>query len=589
MTNSTKNKRRMFHILIVIVIGWFVLFVRLLDIQILEVRDFSDRHIDLLTRSVEQREQEFILSSGRGNIFDRNMDSLLEQKEIKTIIVFPFSKDMINREKINQLAEDIDTNQDDLYQQIRDLDRPSYLKQGTKPIELTDQQEELVNQLAIPGIIAIPYTIQNYNEVLAKHVLGYLGQAPDVINTDYQKYVERGILKQDSLIGRSGLEMSFQELLMGIGESKIAYFVDNQGHPLNGLSSKYNLQKDSYYPLSLVTTIDKKIQQIAEEQFKKYGIKDGSVVVLNPDNSDILAMASVPDFDLLHLDPNSSDWNNKGVQVIAPGSTFKTLIAIAGLQEGIVSPNEQFYCSGVIPAYHFSCHTVHGDLTFAEGYADSCNIVFAEVAERLGPEKIEAYAEKLGLVGKIGWQGEFFNNDSFSQIENEETNRVFHPDTNINDLGSIMRTAIGQQDVRISPLAAANLIVTILNNGIVHEPRLVSKVIYRNGTDYYDFPVHQTDSKVASSDTFQEIRALMEKVVKEGTGQLLKQAKWSIAGKTGTAETNNDRNHQWFIGYGPTENPQYAIAIVVKNVKTSNPLAKKVFIGIMDGLAEMNE
>lgn len=585
MQDTKKNKRRMFLLLILFFLSWMVLLYRLLMIQIIDTRDFSSNHIDLIAKSIQQRKQEFILASGRGNIYDRNLQSLLERREIITVIAFPFAKYEINTNTKEALAKVLKLKEEDLIKQINRLKTPALISKNGKAIEISQAQQMEIEQLQIPGIVAAPYISQDANKILAKHAIGYMGQAPEEILEKYQDYMNRGILKQNSVIGRSGLELTFQEILMGIGESKIAYFVDNQGHPLKGLASANQKQEDNYYPLSLVTTIDKDIQQMAEKQLNKYKVKDGSIVILDVENADILAMASAPDFDLYNVDPNSTDWNNKAVQVIEPGSIFKTVIAIAGLEEGVVTPGEKFYYTNEFETYHFTYDNPNEEITFEDGYAKSENFVFAEIARRLGADKVEAYANKLGLVGTVGWAGDFFKNDNFQQIGNEEPSRVFHSDTNKQDLGSVMRTAIGQQDVRISPLAAANLIVTVLNDGQVYQPRLVAKVIYKNGNDYYDFPVYTSGSKIGSKTTYKQLKSMMEKVVEEGTGQILKQAEWKLAGKSGTAETNQNLNHQWFIGYGPVENPRYAVAVAVKDVKTNQPLAKHVFMGIMDDLA----
>ncbi|OEF98907.1 hypothetical protein BHF71_02985 [Vulcanibacillus modesticaldus] len=585
MAPLTKNKRRAFHILLLLSMLFLVLVYRLFVIQIKDVRDFSTNHINLLERSVNQRKQEFILSSGRGNIYDHKYRSLINQEEIKTVVVFPFSKDNINLGKIKELASIINIDYQKLLNQVQELSKPSYITKNGKPIKITKKQQIMIERLQIPGIISASYTINDYNNVLAKHVIGYLGQAPNEIRNSYHDYLERGILKWNSLIGRSGLQLTFQEILIGVGESKIAYFVDNRGRPLNGLAYKYQTNEDEYYPLSLVTTLDKDIQAFAERQLVKNRIREGSVVILDVNNADILAMASLPDFDLLNVDPNSPDWNNKAVQVIEPGSIFKTLIAIAALEERVVNPEDKFYCASQYSVYGFSCYKDHEEMTFEEGYAKSCNVVFAEIAEGLGPGKIEEYAKKLGLVGTIGWTGEFFKEDSFAQIGDEEANRVFHSKTNKSDIGSVIRTAIGQQDVRVSPLAAANLVVTVLNDGFVYQPRLIEKVIYKNGMEYYNFKVHKSDTRIGNRETYREIRKMMEKVVEEGTGRLLKRAKWKLAGKSGTAETKNNLVNQWFIGYGPVGSPKYAVAVMVKDVATSEPLAKRVFMGIMDDLA----
>lgn len=588
MLQSSRNKKRIFHLLLLFVLGWFILFYRLFVIQISDTRDFSSHHINLLDQSVNQRKQSFLLSTGRGNIYDQNLQSLLGQREIKTIVLFPFIKDRLGTNEITLIADILNMKQEELSGQLEELQIPSLLRKENQPIEINAEQEKKIEELQIDGLIPTSFTIQNEDEVLAKHVIGYLGQAPQEINEKYGEYLKRGVLQNNSYIGRSGLQISFQELLMGVGEKKIAYFVDNIGRPMNGLSYHYLDQEDSYYPLSLVTTIDKEIQNMAEKALNQYHIEDGSIVVLDVKNADILAMASSPDYNLNQVNPFSTDWNNKAVQVIEPGSIFKTVLAIAGLEEGITQLDERFYCSQELDSYHFPCDIPTEGISFMEGYAKSRNAVFAEISRRLGADTIENYANQLGFNGTVGWEGEFFKENHFKQISEEQTNRVFHPSTNRKDPGSLMRTAIGQQDVRISPLAAANLVVTILNNGRVYQPRLVNKVIYKNGMDYYQFPVHYSNDQIGSPETYQTIRKMMEEVVKEGTGQILTQAKWELAGKSGTAETANGLTHQWFIGYGPSDHPRYAVAVAVKNVKTNEPLAKKVFMEMMDALAEQD-
>ncbi|MGD9677232.1 MAG: peptidoglycan D,D-transpeptidase FtsI family protein [Vulcanibacillus sp.] len=586
MIKEDKSKRRIFILLVLLIFCITVIMYKLFLIQIKDTRNYSKYHIDLLEKSIQQREQEFIVSSGRGNIYDRNLESLIKQEEIKTLIVFPFIKNTINLDSIKILANVIDIDYDNLLNQIKSTETPKYIIKNDKPVNISEEQHLKIEQLNPVGIIVSPYTVQDYENVLTKHVVGYMSQAPDEIIDRYKKYLEQGILNKNSLIGRSGLQMTFEEILMGIGESSIAYFVDNKGNPLNGLSTNYQINNDSYYPLSLVTTIDREIQLISEKTLKKYEINEGSIVVLDVANGDIIAMASVPDFNLLNVDPNSPNWNNKAVQVTEPGSIFKIVVAIAALEEGLVTLEEEFYCSGEYD-YKFSCHDTHGRITFAEGFAQSCNTVFAEVAKRLGSEVIEDYARKLGVIDTVGWSGDFFKNDSFKQIANEEFNRVFHLNTVRDDTGSLIRTAIGQQDVRLSPLAAANLIVTILNEGKTYEPRLVGKIVYKNGIDYYKFPLHYKKIDDISEETYAKIKYLMGQVVETGTGYLLKDATWPLAGKSGTAETNNNLNNQWFIGYGPVKNPEYAIAVLVKNVFQSTSLAQKVFLDLTNELAKL--
>lgn len=557
---------------------------RLFTIQIKDCRDFSSYHIDLISNSVNQKTQILTISSGRGKILDRNFEELIEQETILTVGIFPFVKQSIDLGSVKELADILRINEVELLAQINETYSPGYIQKNKMPIEITEDQRSEIEELDVFGIITLEYVKEGYKNILAKHTVGFLAQAPDDIHTLYSEYLDQGTLLEDSKIGRSGLQMTFQEILQGVNK-EIVYYVDRKGYPLKGLVEK-NVSEEDRYPLSIVMTIDKKIQSISEEQLSRYGIDEGSIVILDVEDGDILAMASTPDFDLNNINPMSNDWNNKAVQITEPGSIYKTIVAIAALEEGI-SLDDKFYCGGKYD-YQLSCHDIHGDITFAEGYTKSCNIVFAEIAKKIGIDTIEHYAEELGVIGTVGWSGEFLYNETFNQIANEEDNRIICNDTNNEDIGSVIRTAIGQQDVRLSPLAAANLIVTILNNGRVFNPRLVEKVVYNDGTDYYKFLVQSEDNSLGSNETYKIIKEMMKQVVDNGTGKYLNDAKWNLAGKSGTAQTNNELNNQWFIGYGPTNEPKYAVAVLVKNVSTTELLAQEVFKGIMDDLYDLN-
>jgi len=601
MSYIQERKKRMFRVVILLIFLYGIVIGRLGWIQLIASRDFSTHHIDLVENSVRQRQQSFVLSSGRGNIYDRYSNSLLGEKQVLTVIVFPFSKGSISQENIISLAQILQLDKQSLETQLGNLKKPFYIQENGQPIAITNHQQKEIEDLQIKGVVISNYQFQDQTQMVAKHLIGFLGKDPKAIEEKYQASVKEGLLTKNSLIGRSGLQKSFQEILQGTKESKIAYFVDNQGKPMNGLASKYQIEEDRFYPLSLVTTIDKDLQQFTEKVMKselqKKGIQEGSIVVLDAKNADVLAMTSSPDYDLNQINPNSTNWNNKAVQVIEPGSIFKTLISVAALEEGIVQPNEKFYCTGDYGSEKFTCTKSHGEITFDEGYAQSCNIVFGEVAKRIGQKKIEEYAEKLGLVGTVGWTGEFFKQGNFQQIDNEQANRVFYNIADKKDLGTILRTGIGQQDVRISPLAAANLIVTILNEGVVYQPRIVKEVDYKNGTVYYQFPIQKRDSQIGNSETYDKVKKMMEKVVDEGTGRYLNNATWELAGKSGTAETaTKNVYNSWFIGYGPKGNPRYTVAVAIKNIETRNlskwesdqklMVAKEIFKDVMDRLAE---
>lgn len=231
-------------------------------------------------------------------------------------------------------------------------------------------------------------------------------------------------------------------------------------------------------------------------------------------------------------------------------------------------------------------------MTLAEGLAHSCNIVFASLAERLQPAQLERTAASLGVTGKIGWHSDKSSEPAARQLrllEEEQPGRVFPSSAAgmIRDGGVMAQTGIGQRDVRISPLHAANLIVTLLNGGRVTEPRLVSEIRYANGQSMVRFPRHAVkgNGRIGGETASWLIRR-MEEVVDRGTGMTIRSGRWKVAGKSGTAETTKAgavRNHQWFAGFGPVESPRYAVAVLAAHRPPgSKHLATRMFREVMD-------
>ncbi|MEX2105232.1 MAG: penicillin-binding protein 2, partial [Bacilli bacterium] len=452
-------------------------------------------------------------------------------------------------------------------------------------------QAKRIEQLQFPGVLALPYQRRYDEQMIAKHIVGFTSKDPERVKKEFADEIKAGTLTINSLIGASGIERSFQPFLQGAGPASISYFVDGQGYPLNGLTVLYREPNNSFYPLSVVTTIDYDFQKEAEQIMNEVGIKDGALVLLDAKSADVLAMVSRPDYNPERINLDSDGWVNRAVEQTIPGSIFKTVIAAAALNEGIVEPQDRFECKGDYGQYKFSCWKEggHGHITMAEGFAQSCNIVFGELAAKLGSEKIQEYATKLGVTFPVGWEtDQLFQMEQWKQLDSEDPGVVFAiADEHINnDKGNLLRTGIGQQDVQMTPLQAANLIVTILNDGQVQRPRLVSELQYRNGSTFQEFAKEEIEGEEVDRYTTYLLQQMMRGVVDQGTGTALKDTIWSVAGKTGTAQLSNGNNNQWFIGYGDVRNPKYVIAVVAKNVPSNEAnQAIKAFEKMMNKLA----
>lgn len=598
--DAWKNKRRMFTIIILLTLIWGGLLGRLLWIQVIDTRTFSSHKVDLIDRSVNQRQRQIVLNSGRGAILDRN-GIPFTGTTIYSVVVFPlkqypFAKDP----KMNDLARLLHLSQQSLVNQVSKMKVPSVVTEEAtkKQLEVDEKTANQINDLNIAGIRAMPYNRRYPQDSVARQVIGYIAKNPEFVKKAYADELAQGLLTENSLIGVSGLERGFQPFLQGLGPTEVSYFVDAAGNPLRGLQIRYNAPDNPYYPLSLVTTLDKEIQTKAEQIIDQNGISKGAAVILDAENGDILAMVSRPNFNPESVDPNQGGWSNLAVKQTVPGSIFKTVVSAAALESGQFKPDDTFFCSGELGKYGFSCWKKggHGEITLKEAFAQSCNIAYAKIAMKLGNAKIEEYANKLGLLQQVGWQtDQLFKIPSFHQIIGEDKGQVYSAATPKNDEGVLVQTSIGQRDVRLSPLQAANLVVTLLNGGKAISPRLVKEIQYRNGTPFYKFaPQALPTGSSISPLTANEILDWMKLVVSDGTGKTLQSTKWPVAGKSGTAQVivkGEERNNHWFIGYGPTDHPRYAIAVVEEDTPVNEiggGKAKKAFGEMMDALAVLN-
>jgi cell division protein FtsI/penicillin-binding protein 2 len=443
----------------------------------------------------------------------------------------------------------------------------------------------------------MPYNVRYEEEGIARHVIGYIGKNPEYIRRAFADEMEEGTLTEDSIIGASGIEKTFQPFLHGLGPTVVSYFVNSLGYPLRGLQIRYTQPENPFYPLSVITTLDYDIQQAVEQVMDEVGIEDGAAVVLDADNSDILAMVSRPNFDPDQVDPNRGNWSNRAVQQMVPGSIFKTVIAAAALEKGLYQPDDVFNdATGSLGKYKLNSWKKggHGKVTFEQAYAESCNVCFAEIAMKLTAKDMEEYSRKLGLLEKAGWRTEsLYHIPSFSQLDGEQSGQLFADESIREDEGVRVQTSIGQRDVRITPLQAANMVVTLLQKGQRYEPRLVKRIDYLNGTPFHSFPVHKKET----GDTLEPyttylLQHWMRSVVTQGTGKALQDATWELAGKSGTAQIRvggKDLNNQWFIGYGPVHAPRYAVAVVAQKVSVVEQKKATIAFGkIMEELARLD-
>ncbi|MCL6602588.1 MAG: penicillin-binding protein 2 [Paenibacillus sp.] len=588
----TPNKR-IFSGLMILFTAISILILRLAWVQLfMRNQQVPNSEYTLAKMAEVQSERETILDSGRGRLYDRKGKPLAGET-IWTAVFFPQEEKARNTVHIQRdaalrrFAYITGTNYKDLVSRITTLKEPLLWPSATipgEPFALTPAQADEVSSLGIEGLKVLPFARRYNGNGSGRQWIGYLSEA------EHQSSVGLRV----PMKGTDGLEKTLEPLLRGVGHTEVYAQVDARGNRLPDSEIKVRTPANPYYPLSLYTTIDKKIQEGIEALTVKDEVNEGAVVVLDAHTGDIISMVSRPFYNPEKISPEGGEWNNRALQATEPGSIFKIITAAAALESGISAPGERFYCKGEFDKYGLSCQQGkgHGPLTLEEGFAVSCNTVFATLAERLSGNQLQSTALALGMGREVSWQADdTLGMRLLKPLAGEQKGTIFST-LLTDDAGARVQTAIGQRDVRVSPLQAANLIVTLLHGGEVTAPRILQRVDFANGQKLMDLSLHLAPTPFGriSSHTAELLQSWMRKVVTEGTGRSLQNAKWPLAGKSGTAQTlvkGLPRNNQWFIGYGPFDHPQYAVAVVVHNVAPgSHHTATKLFGQVMNLLAD---
>ena len=369
--------------------------------------------------------------------------------------------------------------------------------------------------------------------------------------------------------GKSGLESSYNGELLGITQE------DSIKNLVYSVLGRRKRGQD------LILTLDKRLQEVA---YKALGSHRGSIVVINPQTGEVLALVSKPSFSpnelktqwaRLNTDKNSPLLNRATQGLYPPGSILKVLIAAAALEKGSTNQEEIFNCPGyiLINGRKLSCYhqEAHGKINLAQAMEVSCNVTFAKLGMRLGSHGLNDYLEKMERLGNRR-VGIFLAESSLAKGKNLSAN-------------GLAERAIGQGEVLTTPFYMASLASAIANHGTLMRPYLVSEIRSSSGKiTHKNLP--EEGNQVFSSTVAESVAKMMEKVVREGTGKNAQIPSWEIAGKTGTAENPHGKPHAWFIGFAPSQNPQLAIAVVVENGGTGGtvaaPIAREIFLNALE-------
>ncbi|MGD6991535.1 peptidoglycan D,D-transpeptidase FtsI family protein [Sutcliffiella horikoshii] len=545
---------------------------RLVQVQLISTESFTDQHINLIEASVKQRTQSLVIDEGRGRFIDRN-GLPLTHDYFPSVILFPFLNGLDWPKE--ELAGILQMNSSEIDSLLADADKPVVLSES-----LTDEKMEQINELDYPGIVAL-YRQFELDEKIAEHVIGLTGEDVDTFMKRYADKVEKENYSPHTPIGVSGLEEAFDEIILPEGSTKLLYHVDRFGGPLFGIDVRYMSPSNPYYPLTVQTTLDRNIQQLAEKTLNEYQVKKGGLVVIDIETNEVVAMASKPSMDPENPSKGAGA-HNYLLEPHFPGSVFKTVVTAAAIEENVVDNEMMFNCDLDIRGnLHEDVKKRMGTINLEKSFAQSCNYTFGEIGKQLAQKDkgaLDKYAAMLGLTGTVGWKGDMFGFDDFVQIPHEKENVVWDNDEDKGVPLAIAQTSIGQKDVKVTPLAVANMMATIARGGESKEVKLVSDILYKNGTTLFTFPEHGRDVEKLSSYTVMQLQHLLREVVEgdTGTGWRMKGLSYEVAGKSGTAQTGKftddgrELYNRWFAGYFPIKSPKYAMVMVELDVVDEN-------------------
>ena len=563
--NKTFNRKKVMIVFVAVFFIMMFLIGRLVYLMI-----FCSEYYGNKAENLHERERD--IKAARGKLLDANGTVLATNKSVCTISVI--HNQMEEPEKvIAMLVKELGISEETARKRVEKVSSIERVKTN-----VAKETGDAIRAYGLSGVkVDEDYKRYYPYGTLASKVLGFTG-------ADNQ-----GIL---------GLEVKYDEYLQGTN-GKILTLTDARGIEIEN-AGESRLEPVNGYDLCL--SLDYNIQMYCEQAAKKVCTKKSadsvSMIVMNPQNGELMAMVNYPEFDLndpFTLVGDNGEavsaeekqnllnkmWRNQCISdTYEPGSTFKIITAAAALEEGVVKLDDAFFCPGykIVEDRRIRCArtTGHGAETFETGIMNSCNPVFMELGERLGAENFVGYFKQFGLLSKtnIDLPG--------------EAGTIMHKTENIGPVE--LATISFGQSFQITPIQLVTTVSSIINGGTRVTPHFGVSVQDADGNTVKTFS-YETHENICTAETSETMRYLLEKVVSEGTGKNAKIEGFSIGGKTATSQTLPRSDHKYissFLGFAPADNPQVLVLVVINNPQgiyyggtIAAPVAKEIFENIL--------
>jgi penicillin-binding protein 2 len=574
-------------------IAFFVILICLWYLQVIKGSGFRQMSTNNCIRIREN-------PAARGMILDRKGRPLaLNRPSFEVYLVPEDLKE--NPEVLVKVGQLLDMNPEEIKRKLqtqkkRTPFRPVKIKSDIEWNELARLETGRVH---LPGLFVDVRPRRTYHHgPLASHLIGYLGE----VDENELKQPRGTPYRMGAMVGKYGVEYQLDTYLRGVdGGRQIE--VDALGREIKHLRSV-----EPFPGNNLTLTIDFDLQKVAEDAFQE---KTGALIAMDPKSGRILAMVSKPSFDpdIFAGNISAEEWKslienpfsplqNKGIQgQYPPGSVFKIITAIAGLETGVITPSTQMTCRGIYPYGNrdFRCWRPegHGTITLHRAIVESCDIYFYQVGLKVGVDAIARYAQEFGLGNLTG-----------IALPHEKSGIIPSTSWKKKRLGATwysgetLSLAVGQGYINATPLQLLMLISAIANGGRLYLPQVVEKVEDVYGSLLKEWPVSEMRRVDISEKTLQIIQQALMGAVNEphGTGWACVLTQGKAAGKTGTAQVikmaqdfkKGDmermplklRDHAWFVAYAPFEDPTIAVVVLVEHGgyggAAAAPIAKRV-------------
>ena len=557
--NKTAYRKKIMVFMIVVVAIVLFLIGRLVYLMI-----FCSEYYGRKAEDLHERERD--IKAARGEIIDRNGVVLAENKTVCTISVI-HSQVKEPELVILMLAEELEMDEAEVRKRVEKVSSIERIKTN-----VDKKTGDAIRAYGYAGVkIDEDYKRYYPYDTLASKVLGFTGGD------------NQGIV---------GLEVKYDKYLQG-ENGKILTLTDARGVEIENAGERRQEPVDGN---DLHISLDYNIQMYAEQAAKKameeHGAERVSVLMMNPQNGEILAMVNVPEFNLnepftidgeveTNQDKLNTMWRNACINdTYEPGSTFKIITASAALEEGVVTLEDKFNCPGykIVEDRKIRCAKVggHGQEDFTQGIMNSCNPVFIELGLRLGSEKYYSYFKKFGLLQKTN-----------VDLPGEAATIMHNP----KNIGQVELATISfGQSFQITPIQLATTVSSIINGGNRITPHLGLYVTDEEGKTAKTFQ-YETQEGIVSEKTSETMKMLLEKVVSEGGGKNAAIEGFSIGGKTATSQTLPRSANKYissFLGFAPADDPQVLALVIIHDPKgvyyggtIAAPVVKDIFENVL--------